>query len=441
MLRLVATATLILIGTAWSAGSAAGQPTLTSLTLDASSVTGSASLNATVTLDGPAPPRGVSIRLTSSVPSVARVPGTVLIPAKLNSRTFQIETTPLAANPSVIPPGVEVVISARGPGGPDRSVIRRATLRVLPPFVDAIGFLGPVRGGNPAFGFVMLTGPAPAGGVTVSVASANEMLAAVPASVSVAAGNMVGLVQVATNGVVKTTPVDISASRGPFNTKTGTLQVLPPALADLVINPPSVPGGTAADGRVYLLGEVAASSQIQVTLSSTDPASATPDPSPLIIPAEARRGDFKVLTQSVDAPTTVTISAFYDGVTKDDTLEVLPPPPLQSLTLTPGTVFGGNSSDGEVTLSAAAPAGGASVSLSHTHNCPQPPTVPGSVTVLENQQTGGFAVETVAVARNCEVRIRAQYLGACLEATLRVRMQDPGPQPAAMGVPCAGVSR
>lgn len=437
MLRLLATATLTIITTIWSAGSAAGQ-SLTSLTLDSASVTGGNALMATVSLNAPAPlgvkRLGVRIFLSSSAPLAATVPSSVRIPLGADSATFEIKTNPVAANPNVIPPGFKVEIAARGPGGPDRWVTLRATLRVLPPFVKSIGFISPVYGGDSAFGLVILTGRAPKGGVRVFLSSADPTLASVLESVPVNAGAVAALVTAGTNGVTQLTPVDISASRGPFNIQTATLQLLPAALEQLEIIPDSVINGMTAPGRVLLLGKVAAGSAIQVGLSSTNSAIATPQPSLLSISGGANTAPFTVVTHNVGS---VTIFGSYGGVMKQDTLAVSPPT-LNSLTLAPGTVFGGAISHGTVTLNGTAPSGGANVSLSKTYNtCPstQTPTVPSTTTVVGNG-SGTFDVQTFAIATQCQVRIRAQYLDSCLQATLTVKPQNPGSQPAAVGTPC-----
>jgi len=89
-----------------------------------------------------------------------------------------------------------------------------------------------------------------------------------------------------------------------------------------------------------------------------------------------------------------------------------------SLTLNPTSVTGGNSSTGTVTLSGAAPAGGATVALSSNNTTAA--TVPSSVTVAAGATAATFTVSTSAVAASTTVTISATYSGATRSASLTV---------------------
>ncbi|MEA2247146.1 MAG: hypothetical protein QOH46_1675, partial [Solirubrobacteraceae bacterium] len=90
---------------------------------------------------------------------------------------------------------------------------------------------------------------------------------------------------------------------------------------------------------------------------------------------------------------------------------------LASLSVTPTSVAGGSASTGTVSLSAAAPAGGAVVTLSSSSATT---TVPASVSVVAGQSTAGFQIATTAVGANTPVIISAGYLGVTRTATLTV---------------------
>src|SRR5205814_4220994 len=138
-------------------------------------------------------------------------------------------------------------------------------------------------------------------------------------------------------------------------------------LATLSLNPTTVTGGDSSTGTVTLSGP-APSGGAQVALSSSDPSVATV-PSSVTVAAGATSATFTVSTSTVSASTTVIISATYAGVTKTASLIVnpAPPPTLTSLTLSPTSATGGNSSTGTVTLSGPAPSGGAQVALSSSN--------------------------------------------------------------------------
>jgi hypothetical protein len=91
---------------------------------------------------------------------------------------------------------------------------------------------------------------------------------------------------------------------------------------------------------------------------------------------------------------------------------------LSSLTLNPTSVSGGNNSTGTVTLTGAAPSGGASVTLSSSNTSVA--MVPSSVTVQSGQTSATFTVRTQRVFSNTNVTISATYNGTTQNATLTV---------------------
>ena len=92
---------------------------------------------------------------------------------------------------------------------------------------------------------------------------------------------------------------------------------------------------------------------------------------------------------------------------------------LSTLSLAPTSVTGGESSTGTVTLTAGAPAGGASVLLSSSDTGAA--TVPSSVTVPEGQTRADFAVSTSSVSADAAVTISATYGGVTRTAALTVQ--------------------
>jgi hypothetical protein len=95
-------------------------PTLSSLTLSPTSVTGGASSTGTVTLTAPAPAGGTAVSLTSANAAVS-VPATITVPAGQTDSSFTASTNPVGAQTSVT-----VTATAA-------AVARTATLTVNPP--------------------------------------------------------------------------------------------------------------------------------------------------------------------------------------------------------------------------------------------------------------------------------------------------------------------
>jgi len=95
-----------------------------------------------------------------------------------------------------------------------------------------------------------------------------------------------------------------------------------------------------------------------------------------------------------------------------------------SLTLTPSTVVGGNSAQGVVNLSGAAPSGGAVVLLSSSN--PSIASVPISVLVPAGQTSASFTVNTTSVGQSTSATISAAYGRVSQTATLSVSPQTTG---------------
>jgi thermitase len=156
------------------------QPSLSSLSLNPTSVVGGNSSTGTVTLTAPAPSGGFVVNLSSSNTSVATVPSSVTVPAGATSANFTVATNPVSSVTSV------TITAAAG------GITRTATLTVNPPASNVTLqslTISPtsVWGGSTATGTVTLSRPAPAGGVVVQLRSSSSR-ASVPSTVTVPAG-------------------------------------------------------------------------------------------------------------------------------------------------------------------------------------------------------------------------------------------------------------
>jgi hypothetical protein len=93
------------------------------------------------------------------------------------------------------------------------------------------------------------------------------------------------------------------------------------------------------------------------------------------------------------------------------------------VTLSPTSVAGGTSSQGVVTLTGAAPSGGAVVTLSSSNTAVA--TVPASVTVAGGATNATFTVSTQTVTASTAATISAAYGGVSKAGTLTVTAQPP----------------
>ncbi len=282
-----------------------------------------------------------------------------------------------------------------------------------------------VTGGNSSTGTVTLSGAAPSGGAVVTLSSSNTTAARTPSSVTIAAGATSATFTISTSAVATSATVSISGAYGGV-TRSAALTVTPapppaPTLSSLTLNPTSVVGGLQSSTGTVTLSGAAPSGGAVVTLSSSN-TNVARTPSSVTIAAGASSATFAVSTSAVLASTTVRISGIYGGVTRSASLTVtpvpLPPLTLSSLTLSPSNVVGGlESSTGTVTLTRAAPTGGAIVVLSSSNGAAR---APSSVIVPAGASSASFTVSTSIVLIATSSTISASYNGTTRAATLGV---------------------
>ena len=208
-----------------------GTITLSSVTLNPSSVNGGSPSTGKLTLAGAAPSGGAAISLASSSSSVASVPGSVTVSAGSTIATFQVTTAAVASSTTV-------TISASPSGGTPQT----ASLTVTPPAPAGTTLTsltlnpGSVTGGTPSTGTVTLSAPAPTGGALVTLSSSNPAVATVPANVTILAGGTSAIFTVNTTVVTTSTPVTVSGAYAGV-TQTDSLTVTPAP-------PPGTPAGS-----------------------------------------------------------------------------------------------------------------------------------------------------------------------------------------------------
>ncbi|HXC49975.1 MAG TPA: hypothetical protein VN634_03765 [Candidatus Limnocylindrales bacterium] len=195
----------------------------------------------------------------------------------------------------------------------------------------------------------------------------------------------------------------------------------PAALSTIAASPNPVVGGNSSTGTVTLTA-VAPAGGASVALFTASPNLAIPGS--VLVAAGSVAASFPIATSAVSTSTTGSISATYNSVSKSVTLTInpVPPPPaaaLSSLALSPTSVIGGGSVTGTVTLTAAAPSGGASISLASSNTSLA--TVPPAVVVAAGATTNSFTVTTKATKKPSSVTILGSYLGVTKSAPLSVR--------------------
>jgi len=394
-----------------------GPATLSGVTTNPTSVVGGTSATGTVTLTGAAPSGGAVVTLsksfsnggTGTVP--ATIPASVTVPAGQTTASFTIGTSAVTAT-------TNVRISAAFNG------TTSAVDMTLFPLLGSVSFDGNVPGGSPATGTVTLSGPSPSGGTVVTLSSGNPSLVTVPASVTVPAAQTNVTFTANTAPVTQTTGVTVSASSGGTTVSATLFLFVSSGVSSVTLSPSSLVGPGSSTATVTL-ASAAPTGNAVVSLASSNTVLAVV-PSSVVVPAGQTSATFTVNAAQVTSTSTVTISATYQNATKSATLTINPQgatgPTLSAVSLNPTSVVGGSSSTGTVTLSAAAPTGGAAVSLSDNSSAA---TVPASVTVPAGAASATFTVATTSVTASTSATISAIFGGVTQTAVLTVNPPAP----------------
>lgn len=212
---------------------------------------------------------------------------------------------------------------------------------------------------------------------------------------------------------------------------TGSISVAP-AYGSVTATPSTIASGTSSEIRISLVsGAVAPSNGFTFSVSSSN-STVLPVPSSVFMPAGASTVRFNVTARNVTSTQNVRIRIRNNQLGRRDiTVTVTPAAPtpapltLSSLTLASSSVVGGNSVQGIVTLSAAAPS--ATVVNLASNNAAA--TVPASVTVAAGASSASFIVNTTAVSATTSATISGTFGGVTRSATLTINTNAAPPPP------------
>ena len=188
-------------------------------------------------------------------------------------------------------------------------------------------------------------------------------------------------IQVVTNGIASA-PKDITVAK--------SLQ--------LSISPNVVPGGSSSTGTVTYFEPAPAGG---VTLKVVSDTSLATVPATITIPSGASVATFAIATATTTSSYVANITCSQGTAKVTAAINVFG---VASIAFSPGSVSGGNTSTGTVTLGTAAPAGGVSISLSSNSATV---TVPGSVTIPAGATSATITATTQPVAATVNATISA----------------------------------
>lgn len=268
-----------------------------------------------------------------------------------------------------------------------------------------------IVGGSAATGTVHLTGPAPADGLTVSLAS-NSATAVVPSFVFVNGGSNSATFSISTGVVSTDAPALISGALGSV-TKSATLKILVASVSALTLSPNSVIGGAISTGTVTLNGPAAPGGAV-VILTRGNAAASIPET--VTVPGGANSVTFTVTTEAVAIDESVAIYARSGGASKSAMLTVQAPL-LHSVSVDPSLIIGGNSVSGTITLHHPAPTGGVTVAISASTT---DATMPYTLMIPAGAITNTFTITTFGVQSTVKININASVSGTIKSTSLTI---------------------
>jgi hypothetical protein len=280
-----------------------------SVTFSPAQVPGGSSSTGKLTISEEAPDGGLTVSLSSNTPA-AIVPQRVVIPAGSTEAMFPVKAAWISA-----PTRVQIVGTAIG----RIYVSGMGTLTLLPSGVTSVIFDPTnVVGGAPSVGTVLLSAPAPPGGIVVQLAvvdpsspsSPCSLPPTVPPTVRVAGGAQRATFPIATSPSWEEA-FEIHASYS-VTSASGSLRVTKPWLKELKVGP-RVKGGTTVPVVVQLAGpSLPPNCGIKYRLASSDPSMAQV-PSDIVFPAGASEVALEMKTTKVPTPygLTLTVTGLY----------------------------------------------------------------------------------------------------------------------------------
>lgn len=259
-------------------------------------------------------------------------------------------------------------------------------------------------------GTLTISASAPAGGFVVTLASTNPSVLSVPTTATVPVGAREVTVNFAASTVQVDSSVTITASAlGVDKTAVVTVKkYVAPSLSALALSQASVSGAASLTG-VATLNVPAGANGLTISLSSSNP-SLVSVPSSIVVPAGAAAASFSASCAQVSSDTIVTITGVGGGATKRVTITLIAAAPaLQSVSVMPGTTYGGSTPfpTGTVRLTAPAPAGGAVVTLNVSDS--RYASVQRTLTIPAGLTSKTFPITTYAVLSNVSVTVNATW--------------------------------
>lgn len=349
-------------------------PALFSVTLPAGSVTGGATVTATINLNAATPTVDPILFQFALSPSV-----TCNIPA---GHLLGAVNCPTA--------GVDAPFTLQGVAMDPDGVTAKAMLTLNPASISQVTVPASVIGGTSSHGYVVLNGKAGPSGATVTLScSPPTALSSLPTSVKVAAQATNAYFAFTAGPVDTALPVTVSATYKTI-TKTSSVNVTPAPLAVLSV-PATAIGGNLVSVTLRLNGTHPTPFPVHLYSSNR---TVIPFDANVSIPANSSLLVVSVPTAGVDTATAVTLNADAGAVHLTQSVNVAKAG-LSKFLLNKASVAPGGTIYGYVFLNGCAGPSGTVVNISYTGTTV---TGPISVTVSPQHSSASFAMHAAANA-------------------------------------------
>jgi len=256
----------------------------------------------------------------------------------------------------------------------------------------------PIGGSSSEKVTVTLTGPAPAGGVVVSLSSSNAGVP-VPATLTVPTGLTSTAITVKPATVASPTPCTIVASAATAAATTFTVQPPSPAIS---ISPAAVVGGSTQPMTATVSCNVAApAGGLVIGLNSSS--TAVGAPSTVTIPEGAKSVSVPLTTAPVATLTTFTLMA-TSGINSAQATGKVSSNFFASASVDPTTVQGGVSGSAVLTVTLGVACTSDTV-VTLTSSAPDVASVPATITIPAGSLTASATITTSTVTVRQAIRI------------------------------------
>lgn len=308
--------------------------TLTGISVWTSTYDGSTSGNVEVGLAAPAPSGGFVVNLSASSPC-AQLPASLTVPPGSNAWLVGFQISGVAS-----PTALVITATANG-------VSKKTTVTIQPTFQLTLSRTN-VLGGTTVVGNIILSGPAPVGGVTFSLYSMNSN-ETVPPHVTVRTGETRTVFKIATAAATTDTDTWISA-KDPNGVINQAFLLISSTweLTYLNLGAASLASGKSTTITASL-NLPAPAGGVVVNLSVIND-SATPSPAilpaTLTVPAGSTTGTTRITAKPVSASASVLLEAQLNGTFLTGSVLITPPLPRVTYTILDPAGWAGSQADG-----------------------------------------------------------------------------------------------